>query len=182
MSFQQALDLTISPTVEGTFSKIRSDDGNWTGGEVGSGACLGTFEGISAAFLWSLPPDDPYYRRDPSTLTAGDVPLIYKPHFWDVMQGDALPPPVAGLLFDAAVNQGEGWAPRAFQSAVGASIDGAIGPKTVAAAMKVDPATLHATIGWLRDVRYRQDKDFATFGHGWIIRLCRVIAATAAFT
>jgi lysozyme family protein len=182
MSLQQAIALTVSPTVEGAFGKVASDCGNWTGGAVGAGECLGTFEGISAAFLWSLPPSDPYYRRDPATLTPADVPLIYKPHFWDVIAGDHLPPPIAGLLFDAAVNQGEGWAPKALQSAVGAATDGVLGPKTLAAVKAADSATLHATIGWLREARYRQDEDFGTFGHGWIVRLCRVIAATAAFT
>jgi lysozyme family protein len=182
MSFAQAVALTVSPSVEGSFSNIQSDPGNWTGGAVGSGQCLGTFEGISAAFLWSLPAADPYYRRNPSALTPADVPLIYKPHFWDAVNGDALPAPVAGLLFDAAVNQGQGWAPKALQSALGVSTDGALGPKTMAAVKASDPAMLHATIGWLREARYRQDTDFATFGHGWIIRLCRVVAATASFT
>jgi len=182
VSFAQGIALTVSPTVEGAFTKASSDPGNWTGGAVGSGDCLGTFEGISAAFLWSLPSSDSYYRRDPATLTPADVPLIYKPHFWDAVQGDALPPMVAGLLFDAAVNQGQSWAPKALQSALGVATDGVIGPKTLAAVARGDPATLHATIGWLREARYRQDSDFATFGHGWIIRLCRVIAATAAFT
>jgi lysozyme family protein len=182
MSFAQALALTVSPTVEGGFIKTSSDPGNWTGGAVGSGDCLGTFEGISAAFLWSLPPADPYYRRDPGALTPDDVPLIYKPHFWDAVQGDHLPPAVAGLAFDMAVNQGQSWAPRALQSAVGVSTDGVLGPKTMAAAKAADPATLHATLGWLRECRYRTDPEFSVFGHGWIIRLCRVIAATAAFT
>jgi lysozyme family protein len=182
MSFDQAYSLTIAPAIEGAFSKIATDPGNWTGGAVGSGKLLGTMQGISAYFLWSLPPGDPYHQRDPSTLTPQDTQAIYKAHFWDAVHGDDLPPNVAGLLFDAAVNQGQGWAPMMLQSAVGATMDGVIGPKTLAAVRAMDVLTLHATIGWLREVRYRQDADFATFGHGWIIRLCRVVAASAAFT
>jgi lysozyme family protein len=182
MSFAQALALTVSPVIENGLSKVASDRGNWTSGVVGSGECLGTQNGISAAFLWSLPPADPYYQHDPATLTSADVAAIYKAHFWDAINGDALPATAAGMLFDAAVNQGQSWAPRALQSAVGVSTDGVLGRKTMAAAKGADPATLHATLGWLRECRYRQDPDFATFGHGWIIRLCRVIAATAAFT
>jgi lysozyme family protein len=182
VSFAQALALTVSPVIEGAFSNNQSDRGNWTGGVVGSGECLGTLNGISAAFLWSLPPHDPYYQRDPATLTSADVAAIYKAHFWDAINGDALPPSAAGLLFDAAVDQGQSWAPRALQSAVGVSTDGVIGPKTMAAVTHADAATLHATLGWLRECRYRTDPEFSVFGHGWIVRLCRVIAATASFT
>jgi lysozyme family protein len=182
MSFAQALALTVAPTIEGAISKNASDPGNWTGGAVGSGVNLGTNTGVSAAFLWSLPASDPYFEHDPTTLTGTDIAAIYRTHFWDVVQGDALPPTVAGLIFDAAANQGQGWAPRALQSAVGVATDGVIGPKTLTAVKASDVATLHATIGWLREARYRQDPDFVSFGHGWIIRLCRVVAATASFT
>jgi lysozyme family protein len=182
MSFAQALALTVAPTVEGSISTNPADPGNWTGGKVGVGVNLGTNTGISAAFLWSLPPSDPFCDLNPTKLTKDDITAIYRTHFWDVVQGDALPPNVGGLIFDAAVNQGQGWAPRALQSAVGVATDGAIGPKTLAAVKAADLGTLHATIGWLREARYRQDPDFVSFGHGWIIRLCRVIAATASFT
>jgi lysozyme family protein len=182
VSFAQALAVTVSPVIENGLSKVASDRGNWTGGAVGSGQCFGTLSGISAMFLWSLPPGDPYYQHDPATLTADDIAAIYRTHFWDAINGDALPATAAGILFDAAVNQGQSWAPRALQSAVGVNTDGVLGPKTMAAVTHADAATLHATLGWLRECRYRTDLEFSVFGHGWIVRLCRVIAATAAFT
>jgi lysozyme family protein len=161
MSFAQAFALTVSPAVEGGYVNNPADKGG------------ATKYGISQAAYPSL---------DIASLTLADAQAIYQRDYWAACQCDVLPPPVAGLLFDAAVNHGQGWARKALQSAVGASTDGVIGPKTLAAVKAADPATLHATIGQLRDAAYHQDTDFPTFGRGWIIRLCRVVAASAAFT
>ena len=182
MSFDQALALTVSPAVEGGLSMVRDDDGNWTGGKVGAGQLQGTKNGISAAFLWGLPATDPFYRRNPSTLTAAEVSTIYRAHFWNTVNGDQLPPSVAGLLFDAAVNQGGSWAPRCLQSALGVKIDGDLGPETMAAASAAPVAALHAEIARLRDARYRQDPDWPVDQVGWSRRLFTVVAATASFT
>lgn len=161
---------------------VRSDRGNWTGGAVGAGQLLGTQNGISAAFLWSLDRNDPYFQAEPAKLKTADVGTIYRTHFWQAVACDSLAPSVAGLLFDAAVNQGQGWAPICLQAALGVSMDGALGPKTLAAAARVPPMTLHAEIARLRDARYRQDPDWPTLGVGWSRRLFTVVAASSAFT
>jgi lysozyme family protein len=161
MSFDQAFSLTVSPAVEGGYTNNPSDPGG------------ATKYGISQSAYPSL---------DIANLTLVQAQAIYLRDYWDACHCSSLPACIAGLVFDAAVNQGADWARRALQSAVGASTDGVIGPKTLAAVSAADVATLHATIGWLREARYRSLADFTTFGHGWIIRLCRVIAATASFT
>lgn len=161
MSFDQAFALTVSPAVEGGYSDNPADQGG------------PTKYGISQAS---------YPTLDIANLTLVEAQAIYLRDYWDACQCSVLPPCVAGIVFDAAVNQGAGWARMALQSAVGVATDGAIGPKTLAAVKVADVVTLHATLGWLREVRYRSLPDFPTFGHGWIIRLCRVIAATASFT
>ena len=182
MSFDQAFALTVSPAIEGGFSSSAVDPGNWTGGKVGAGEMLGTQYGISAAFLYGLAASDPYHHRLPQTLTLADSRSIYRTHFWDVVQGDRLPPKVAGLLFDAAVNQGAGWAPLCLQSALGVSVDGALGPKTLRAAATADPHQLHAEIARVRDERYRSLPDWPIFGVGWLRRLMIIVAATDVFT
>ena len=182
MSFDQAFALTVSPSVEGGYACTSSDPGNWSGGSIGAGELLGTQYGISAAFLYSLPAADPYARHAPRSLTLSNCALIYRTHYWDLVQGDDLPASVAGLLFDAAVNQGQGWAPRCLQAALGITADGAIGPKTLAAVRATRPETLHAEIARVRDERYRASNDWTTFGVGWTRRLMTVVAATTAFT
>lgn len=180
MSFQQALDLTVG--VEGAYSCIRSDPGNWTGGAVGAGQLLGTMDGISAAFLWGLPPADPAFQAYPQSLKPADIARLYQAYFWTPVAADSLPPSCAGLLFDASVNQGPGWAARCLQAALGVAIDGVIGPQTKGAIARADAATLHAEIARLRDERYRALAEFPVFGVGWLRRLMTVVAATSSFT
>lgn len=182
MSFAQSYALTVSPAVEGGYSCVSTDPGNWTGGAVNDGQLLGTNCGVSAAFLWSLPSTAKYYQADPKSLQTADLQEIYETYFWDAISASALPASVAGLLFDGAVNQGVGFATKALQAAVGATTDGIIGPKTLAAAKAANPTALHAEIGRLRDESYRADDDWSTFGVGWTRRLMTVVAATASFT
>ena len=182
MSFDQALALTVSPSVEGGYSTVASDSGNWTSGAVGVGELLGTQDGISAAFLWSLPAGDRFHQRRPGSLSVTDVATIYRRWFWDVVHGDVLAPPIAGLMFDAAVNQGPSWAPRALQEGLGVVADGVIGPKTLSAVTRADGAALHAEIARIRDERYRWNGEWRVFGVGWTRRLMTVVAATARFT
>lgn len=64
------------------------------------------------------------------------VPLtesFYKANFWDDIEGDTIhSQEVANILFDWAVNSGEGSPARVIQNIVGAKPDGDIGPKTAA--------------------------------------------------
>lgn len=161
MSFDQAFALTVSPAVEGGYVNNPRDPG----GE--------TKYGISKRS---------YPNLDIKNLTLDQASAIYRSDFWDVCCCDDLPAPIAGFVFDASVVQGQGWAPKMLQAAVGTATDGVIGPKTVAAISKVTVADLHATIGWLREQRFRQTADFSDFGHGWITRLFRVAAASISFT
>ena len=109
-------------------------------------------------------------------LSRDQAMLAYKAGYWDVVRGDDLPAPLALLVFDAAVNQGLGWAPVAFQGALGAQADGDIGPLTVTAANAADALEALGEFAWRRDQRYRQASNWPTFGHGWITRLMRAAA------
>ena len=65
---------------------------------------------------------------------------LYKTLFWDVCRCDELPSPLAIAVFDSAVNQGINGTARMLQIALGVTVDGVIGEKTVAAAHKSDSA------------------------------------------
>jgi lysozyme family protein len=59
------------------------------------------------------------------------VKAFYQANFWDDVEGDALrSQAVANILFDWAVNSGEGSPAKAIQRIVGAKVDGDIGPAT----------------------------------------------------
>lgn len=53
------------------------------------------------------------------TLTKDDAKRIFKERYWDTIGADNLPPGIRATAFDAAVNQGPGFARRALQDSGG---------------------------------------------------------------
>jgi len=98
------------------------------------------------------------------------VQLIYKQGYWDKVKGDNLPSGVDFAIFDWAVNSGPGRAAKALQKAVGATADGAIGPKTLAAVEAADAAEIIKAVADDREVFYKSLRTFNTFGKGWLRR------------
>lgn len=79
------------------------------------------------------------YQGDMRELPLDVAKAIYRARYWDTCRADELPAGVRYFVFDAAVHSGVGQAVRWLQKAAGVTVDGVIGPKTLAAA-----ATLHA--------------------------------------
>ena len=152
---------------EGGFSADPDDPGNWTGGSVGRGACRGTKFGISAAA---------YPGLDIASLTLEDAKAIYARDYWAPIAGDKLPPALAMLVFDAAVNDGVAEASRWLQAAVGVATDGVIGPLTLAAleARREDLLGLCARFQAARLAALPGEPRFLA---GWRLRICRVALA-----
>jgi len=109
---------------EGGFTDNPVDPGHWTGGQISVGACHGTKFGISAAAHLDL---------DIPEVTLDDAKAIYQREYWDRIGGDRLPPSIALLVFDSAINSGIGRAVRWLQDAASVAQDGVIGPRTLQA-------------------------------------------------
>lgn len=114
-------------------------------------------------------------------LTVDQVRPLYRKNYWDEVRGDDLPPALALCVFDFAVNAGPSRAARFLQRMVGASIDGKIGPATIAAVAGYTGAhgVAKAVRGY-QDARreyYRSLPTFPTFGKGWLRRVDEVQAA-----
>ena len=120
-AFDQAFAFVIG--AEGGFTNNPKDPGNWTEPNC-TGKCAGTKYGISARAYPSL---------DIVNLTLDQAQAIYRRDYWDKIAGDHLPPPLALLVFDAAVNNGIGRAVLWVQAAVGVEPDGILGPITLGA-------------------------------------------------
>lgn len=147
---------------------------------------------------WSKHPDDPggstmkgvtkatyeaYLKRPVTDRELKNIPDehlrdIYKTRYWDKVRGDDLPPALALAVFDFAVNSGPARAIRHLQSVVGASPDGVIGPKTMAAVNSyIDRHGLEnlvksysfSRLSFLRDL-----KTWRVFGRGWERRVMAV--------
>lgn len=113
-----------------------------------------------------------------SQLTKPQALSIYESLYWAPIHGDELPLGLALIVFDAAVNQGERDAARFLQTAVGATVDGKIGPKTVEAAILANPRKAICEVGAQRMFDYMQlDNLQGRFGLGWSRRLMRIVAA-----
>lgn len=112
-----------------------------------------------------------YPQVDIKNLTRDAAKQIYKRDYWDRAQCDKLPPTLAYLLFDAAVNSGIGQAIRFLQRALGVADDGVLGPLTLSMVSRADAESICARfIGQRLDFMTRLST-FDYFGKGWSRRL-----------
>lgn len=163
-TFLQASSIILR--YEGGFTNDPNDPGNWTGGAVGAGWCRGTKWGVSAASFPTL---------DIRNLTEDDARTIYFQRYWVPISGERLPPPLALLVFDAAVNLGVPRAVRLLQSAVKTEQDGLLGPQTLGAVHAADPIAICVEFQAKRLLFMAGLATWKTFGAGWARRLCGVL-------
>ena len=112
-----------------------------------------------------------YPHIDIRSLTRDEAVTIYKRDFWDRVQGEKLPRAFAFQALDAAVNHGIGNAVRWMQRAANVADDGVIGPMTLAAVGRADPADLVLRLNAERLRFYAKLSTFDAFGRGWINRV-----------
>lgn len=114
--------------------------------------------------------------RNLNLKTAGD---IYRKDYWDALKCDQLPAELRLVVFDCAVNQGVNYAARALQSAASVKSDGILGPITLrAVAASGDVLELVNRFVHNRYLRYRRNRNWETFGDGWMARLLHVTLNT----
>ena len=101
------------------------------------------------------------------SLTPEDSKPIYRKLYADKVRFDDLPSGLDWAVLDWAVNSVTGRAARALQKLVGATQDGAIGPKTLQAVMNHEPAEVIDKLHDTRQKFYESLSQFKTFGKGW---------------
>lgn len=155
--------------VEKGLSMDPNDRGNWTGGRVGVGELRGTNYGISAAAhptLWI------------AALSLEDAQALFEGEYWNAIQGDQLPYPLALCLADDAYNHGVDLAVRTLQHVLGVIVDGKMGSKTTARAKAADTYTTVVSFQAARAMEYAQDPNVARYGADWFRE--RVLGTTLA--
>ena len=107
---------------------------------------------------YTLDPNDPggetkygiskksYPTLDIKNLSRQDAVEIYRKDFWNPCRCPDLPRPFALAVFDSAVNQGTRVAIRLMQIALGVTVDGIIGPKTLSAAHSAQPKAIRLAL------------------------------------
>ena len=113
--------------------------------------------------------------KDMKDLLVEDVAPIYKKGYWDKMKCDDIPSGLDLCLFDFGVNAGPGRAAKFLQSMIGTTVDGGIGPNTLAKLEEyVRENGEHEAVNKYQEMRqkyYENLSTFATFGRGWTRRV-----------
>lgn len=117
--------------------------------------------------------------EDVQTLTLSEARSIYKAQYWDLVQGGTLPPPLALLLFDSAVQLGPRHAVRMLQQGLDTTVDGLMGPATRAALSSGTFETVLRDLAARRALLYARSDKRDAFGLGWYRRLLDIHATAA---
>lgn len=160
-NFYASLKMTLA--YEGGYSNHPLDPG------------AATMQGVTQVVYDEDREDRDLPKRDVRMITQAELTQIYRSRYWERVMGDELPPGLDYAMFDFAVNSGVRLAVRKLQAIVAATIDGSMGPKTIAAVNGyVATYGLAETIDRLCRERMRFLKaldTFATFGKGWTARV-----------
>lgn len=161
----------VRSSLPATLDHLRDFEGGYVNDPQDPGGC--TKYGITLG-AWRADGHPHATCRAIARLRWTDAASLYTRTYWAGIQGDRLPDGVDLLICDHGVNAGIGRAARLLQAAVGAAVDGDIGPKTIAAAEKAmhpsGKATLEA-IAVARREYYRRLSGFKRYGKGWLRRV-----------
>jgi lysozyme family protein len=116
---------------ERALAKVLQYEGGWSNNphDPGQQTMKGVTQRTYDAFRAKTGQD----RQGVRSITKSELETIYRREFWDRVKGDELPAGVDLVTFDTAVNSGPSRAAKLLQQVVGTTIDGIIGPKTLAA-------------------------------------------------
>lgn len=152
--------------------------------EVISGACETAAQRKKVGYV-NIPEDtggltkygvaqNPNPSVDVQNLDLKGAMEVYFKNYWLPSKCNLITIPIKIFHFDAAVNHGVGRAAKFLQQAVGVVVDGAIGPVTLAAVNKQEPAELIKKLSTARSDFYHsivQNKPSqAKFLKGWLRR------------
>lgn len=158
-----------------------TDDPVDRGGITNYGISLKFAQGTQDYELLDIDRDGDIDREDIKKLTKEQAIEVYKKHFWNPFKLDDEPSnSVALLIFDSAVNHGIGGASNLIQKTLvdmgyNISIDGKVGPKTLAALHNADSDEFINMFLSVRERYYRRivekNPSQNRFLRGWLNRI-----------
>jgi lysozyme family protein len=144
-------------------------EGGWSNNPADPGGC--TMQGVTIAVYRDWKNNAGLTCTDLRHITPAEVSAIYQQNYWTASHGDDLPMGVDMMVWDMAVNAGVGRSARILQAALGVGVDGAIGPKTLAAVAAANPHSLILGLSKAQGDFYHRLPTFPTFGKGWMNRV-----------
>lgn len=129
--------------------------------------------GITLATLRHWDHDPALGPSDVHAMAKSTAAAIYGALYWNALRGDSLPAGVDLSAFDFGVNAGTRRSAELLQEALGlqgSAVDGCIGPATLQAAVKADPAQVIAGLAERQAAYYRGLAEFGRYGRGWLDR------------
>lgn len=152
MTFDEAFTLLLG--YEGGFSDHKADPGGKTQ--------FGITEAVARAHG---------FTGDMRTLTRDEAKRIYRADYWEPVRADELPQQVRFDVFDGAVNSGVKQSVKWLQMAAGATADGVIGPKTLAAINAQTPDRVAKRYNGYRLRFMKNLSNWPSFSRGWADRI-----------
>jgi lysozyme family protein len=163
-TFPIALAFTLDQ--EGGFSDNPDDPGG------------ATMHGVTLATFQKFVPNATV--ADLKAIPDFAVSFIYWLDYWREMRCDDLPSGVDLSVWDFGVNAGPARSIEMLQQAVGADVDGDLGPLTLAAVGKMAATDLVTKLNGLQVAYYQSLPTFSEFGAGWLARSERRLKAALA--
>lgn len=126
------------------------------------------------------------WRRRPVTvaevraMTRAEARAIYRARYWRAIKADAMPPAVALMVFDFAVNAGVSRAVKVLQRITGADVDGRVGPQTLASLDGRNVRLMLTAYAAARMAHYTALPTWHRFGTGWARRNAETLDAALA--
>lgn len=119
---------------------------------------------------------------DVRSLQRPEAVAIYQALYWAPIRGWAMPPAIALMVFDAAVNRGVGTSAKILQRILRVVVDGMIGPQTLSA---LTVAAFSGAPALVDQLWLAQRADYMALGNpvyenGWLARADKRHAAAVA--
>ena len=116
-------------------------------------------------------------KADLRAITDEQLATVYRRQFWDEVHGAELPSGLDYAMMDYGVNSGPGRAIKELQGILGVTVDGRLGPATMAAVGKANTENLinelcDRRLAFMK--RIQGGKLWQTFGKGWSARVADV--------